>query len=120
MKLLTALLSCLLSLLGCDPRPSTTSITRASDGGEDTIFSKTTLVDGVATFECFASRSGGCRYRLYEERCDAMPAGAQAGCRRVVLDEFELQVGKRRRVQGLPDGFRHCVAAGDATDACRG
>jgi hypothetical protein len=116
MRLLTALLSCLLSLFGCDTRPSTTSITRVVDHGADALFSKTTLVDGVATFECFASRSGGCHYRIYEERCDGSgsAATARAACRRETLDAFALAVGKRRQVEGLPAGFRHCVAEKDA------
>jgi hypothetical protein len=124
MRLLTAALSCLLSLFGCDTRPSTTSITRIADNGAETLFSKTTLVDGVATFECFASASGDCHYRIYEERC-ANGAGAvdttqaRAGerdCRRETLDAFALTVGKRRQVEGLPSGFRHCVTQQDTTD----
>ncbi|UWX04199.1 hypothetical protein H1235_02295 [Pseudoxanthomonas sp. NC8] len=57
MNLLTTLLSCLLSLFGC-AQASTTSITRVVDDGDETLFSKTTLADGVATFECFTSASG--------------------------------------------------------------
>ncbi|AKC87047.1 hypothetical protein [Pseudoxanthomonas suwonensis] len=125
MRLLTALFSCVLSLFGCDTRPTTTSITRIVDSGSETLFSKTTLVDGVATFECFASASGGCHYRIYEERCDAAAAaattGAASACRQQTLDAFDLTVGKRHRVEGLPAGFRHCVAAQDAAsqDAAR-
>lgn len=117
MRLLTTLLSCLLSLFGCDPRPSTTSITRIVDDGAETLFSKSTLVDGVVTFECFTSASGGCHYRIYQERCDAAAsAGAaqQGACRQQTLDAFVLDVGKRRKVEGLPAGFRHCVATQDA------
>jgi len=121
MHVLTALLSCLLSLFGLTSQPSTTSITRvAGTSGDATLFSKTTLADGVATFECFASASGGCHYRIYEEDCMAAPAaGAAAGsaCRRQTLDTFALQVGQQHRVEGLPAGFRHCVAQGEA-DHC--
>lgn len=117
MKLLTALLFCLLALFG-DPRPGVTSIIRASQDGVDTVFSKTTLEDGVATFECLAASGGACVYRLYQEQCEKA-AGTRAGCQRVVLDEFELQVGRRRQVQGLPEDFRHCVAATGARDTCR-
>lgn len=117
MRLLTTLLSCLLSLFGCDTRPSTTSITRVVDQGAETLFSKTTTVDGVATFECFASRSGGCHYRIYEERCEgAAGAANEAGaCTRKTLDAFALTVGKRRQVEGLPAAFRLCVGEDDAS-----
>ena len=51
MRLLTTLLSCLLSLFGCDTRPSTTSITRVVDQGTDRVadqarFSEVTAVLG--------------------------------------------------------------------------
>jgi hypothetical protein len=117
MRLLTTLLSCLLSLFGCDPHPGTTSITRVTGNGAETLFSKTTLVDGVVTFECFASASGDCHYRVYEESCDSNAAAASPGadaCHRRTLDEFALTVGKRRRIEGLPAGFRHCVDLKDA------
>lgn len=116
MQLLTALLSCLLSLFGSLAPASSTSITRIAGSDGDTLFSKTTLVDGVATFECFASASGGCHYRVYEEACAAAP-GAKAdadACRRRTLDLFALDVGKRREVEGLPADFRHCVALQEA------
>lgn len=120
MQLLTTLLSCLLSLFGSLAPASTTSITRIAGSDGDTLFSKTTLVDGVATFECFASASGGCHYRVYEERCDAdaaaTPSQASA-CRRKPLDAFALGVGKRHQVEGLPPGVRHCVTLQDTT-AC--
>ena len=117
MKLLTGLLSCLLALFGCDTRPSVTSITRASENGVDVLFSKTTLAEGAATFECFASRSGGCHYRIYEERCEgAAGAANEAGaCTRKTLDAFALTVGKRRQVEGLPTAFRLCVGEDDAS-----
>ena len=113
MRLLTTLLSCLLSLFGCDTRPSTTSITRVVDQGTETLFSKTTTVDGVATFECFASRSGGCHYRIYEASCPVAAAGdAGTQCEQRLVDRFDLAVGRRHEVHGLPHGFRHCVATG--------
>ena len=119
MQLLTTLLSCLLSLFGSLAPASSTSITRIAGSDGDTLFSKTTLREGVATFECFASSSGGCHYRVYEEACAAAPtaapaAGAAAACDRRTLDAFALDVGTRRQVEGLPADFRHCVALADA------
>lgn len=122
MKFLTGLLYCLLALSGCDSRPSTTSITRASENGIETIFSKTTVVEGVATFQCYTSRSGGCHYRIYEQACGGPPASAAAapgtasapapdaaGCRQRTLDSFVLGEGRSRRIEGLPVAFGHCV-----------
>ncbi|KAF1694955.1 hypothetical protein [Pseudoxanthomonas koreensis] len=121
MQLLTTLLSCLLSLFGSLDPASTASITRVAGRDGDALFSKTTLADGVATFECFASASGGCHYRVYEEACAGVPAtmappvkSAADACSRRTLDVFALDVGKRREVEGLPAGFRHCVAQDDA------
>ena len=107
---LTILLSCLLSLFGWDAHPGTTRITRVVEQDREVLFSKATLVDGVATFECFTSASGDCHYRGYEERC-AEAAGGGSECRQRTLDGFVLAVGRRHRVEGLPAGFRHCVAA---------
>ena len=119
MRIITSLMSCLLALAGCNEKPSVTTIHHSSANGVDTLFSKTTLREGVATFECFASSSGGCHYRVYEEACAAAPtaapaAGAAAACDRRTLDAFALDVGTRRQVEGLPADFRHCVALADA------
>ncbi len=75
MRIITSLMSCLLALAGCNEKPSVTTIHHSSANGVDTLFSKTTLREGVATFECFASESGQCHYRVYTERCPtAAPA----------------------------------------------
>ena len=87
MRLLTALLSCAMALFGCDTRPATTTITRVVDGGTETLFSKTTLVDGIATFECFSSASGDCHFldrdtrrcTVYERRPDTCRKHPQVG-----------------------------------------
>ena len=71
MRIITSLMSCLLALAGCNEKPSVTTIHHSSANGVDTLFSKTTLREGVATFECFASESGQCHYRVYTERCPA-------------------------------------------------
>ncbi|WP_372016508.1 hypothetical protein [Pseudoxanthomonas sp. 10H] len=115
MHLLTTLLSCLLALLGGEVT-GTTRITRIAGPGEGAVFSKATVLDGAATFECFGSASGRCHYRLYEERCGT--PGVTGDCQRRPLDAFALAVGQRHRVEGLPAGFGHCVATADAA-TCR-
>ncbi len=116
MRIVSALVSCLMALSGCDPKPGVTSITRASENGAQTLFSKTTQRDGVATFECFASDSGDCQYLVYEDACEPTAATAQqAACQRRTLDSFVLAVGDRHELRGLPSRFGHCVVQA-ATD----
>ena len=113
MRIITSLMSCLLALAGCNEKPSVTTIHHSSANGVDTLFSKTTLREGVATFECFASTSGGCHYRIYEASCPVAAAGdAGTQCEQRLVDRFDLAVGRRHEVHGLPHGFRHCVATG--------
>ena len=113
MQLLTTLLSCLLSLFGSLAPASSTSITRIAGSDGDTLFSKTTLVDGVATFECFASSSGGCHYRVYEEACAAAPtaapaAGAAAGWAQAVNwpNRASARIERAVRDMGMGAGVR--------------
>lgn len=122
MRLPTLLLLCLLPMSGCDSRPRTTSVTRIVDNGQETLASKATRVDGVSTFECVASASGHCHYRIYGQRCEngaAAAAGAREApaCAQRMLHRFTLDVGRQRRVEGLPEDSRHCVV-GQAGTAC--
>lgn len=117
MRIITSLMSCLMALAGCDEKPSVTTITRVSDGGTDVVFSKTTLEDGVAMFQCFKSDSGRCHYLIYAERCPPAATGGQAACDRTTLDQFALSEGQRREIRGLPGNFRHCVARQASTSS---
>lgn len=112
MQLLTSLLYCLLALVGCHERAGTTIITRATEGGADTFFSKTVASPDTARFHCLASSSGRCHYLVYEPQCDG--AAATTACARHELERFDLAVGQERELQGLAVGFRQCAgAAGD-------
>lgn len=113
MRFFYALLSCLLSLAGCQDKTSLTMITHASEDGRDLLFAKTTYVSGIATFRCFDSRSGRCHYRVYSEGCDATASSpaAKAACAQRTLEEFQLEAGQSRQVSGLPRDFRQCVAS---------
>lgn len=117
MQLLTALLACLLSLFGGDGPSRQTRLTLASEDGLGMLLSRTTQAGGMATFHCLSSRSGSCHYRLYEERCEAA-AGPPADrpCQRRELRRFDLGVGARRQLQGLPQDFGLCV--GSARGRC--
>lgn len=122
MRIVTSLISCLLALAGCDDRPSVTTIHHSSANGVDTLFSKSTLKDGVARFECFASESGQCHYRVYTERCPAPAPGENpAACTRTTLEDFVLAPGKAHEIRGLQEDFQQCVSKdADADRACGG
>ena len=111
MRIITSLMSCLLALAGCDDKPSVTTIHHSSANGVDTLFSKSTLKEGVANFECFASESGQCHYRVYTETCPTPASGENAAaCKRTTLEDFVLAPGKTHEIRGLPDGYRECVS----------
>jgi len=112
MRIITSLMSCLLALAGCDEKPSVTTIHHSSANGVDTLFSKSTLKEGVAKFECFASESGQCHYRVYTEKCPPAPAPGEhpAACARTTLEDFALAPGKTHEIRGLPQDFRQCVS----------
>ena len=111
MRIVTSLISCLLALAGCDDKPSVTTIHHSSANGVDTLFSKSTLKEGVARFECFASETGQCHYRVYTERCPTPAPGENpAACARTTLEDFVLAPGKTHEIRGLPDSYRECVA----------
>ncbi len=121
MRLLSALWSCLLGIVGCQghanfdlsTNASRETVVHTSEGGIAVIFSRTTYRGGLATFRCVDSRSGRCHYQVYAA-C-AVPtaaAGSQtaAACAPRRLQEFDVQVGQRREVGGLPRDFGQCVA----------
>ncbi len=122
MRIITSLVSCLLALAGCDDKPSVTRIHHSSANGVDTLFSKSTLKEGVATFECFASESGQCHYLVYSEHCPtASPGEMPAACARTTLEDFVLAPGKTHEIRGLPQDFKQCVSKNADTDqACEG
>ncbi len=119
MRIITPLLSCLMALAGCNEKPSVTTIHhRSGADGVDTLFSKTTLRDGVATYECFASESGQCHYRVYRERCAPASPGELSACDRSPVETFDLAVGKVHEIHGLPQDARECVAPQAASADC--
>ena len=101
------LLACVaaLSLGGCE-KSSTTSITRTQANGVDTLYSKGTVVEGQARFQCIASRSGQCHYVVLDPACST-----DAACAKPPLRRFAVAVGKTEQMAGLPAGFQHCVSA---------
>ncbi|WP_414555157.1 hypothetical protein [Stenotrophomonas forensis] len=107
------LLACVaaLSVGGCE-KSSTTSITRTQANGVDTLYSKGTVVEGQARFQCIASRSGQCHYVVLDPACST-----DAACAKPQLRRFAVAVGKTEAMRDLPKGFRQCVSQ-DPIEQC--
>ncbi|MBH1431865.1 hypothetical protein I5U42_11215 [Stenotrophomonas maltophilia] len=100
-----------LSLGGCG-KSSDTSITRTRANGVDTLYSKRTVVEGEARFQCIASSSGQCHYLVLDPACST-----EAACTTPPLHRFAVAVGKTEAMRGLPRGFRQCVSQ-DPIEQC--
>jgi len=119
MRLLSALWSCLLGIVGCQGHATfdlstdahRETVVHSSERGSAVIFSRTSYRGGLATFRCVDSRSGRCHYQVYVAcAAPAAAAGNAAACAPRMLQEFDLQVGQRREIGGLPLDFGQCVA----------
>lgn len=104
MRAVLILCTAVLAIAGC-AQSSNTSVTRLRANGVDTLYSKSTLVDGVAQFDCIASSSGQCHYLVLDPRCKTDAPCAQAPLRRLAV-----AVGKTGQVADLPKGFGQCVS----------
>ena len=96
---------CVLMLAACQ-QSSNTSVTRIRANGVDTLYSKTTVDNGVANFDCIASSSGHCHYLVLDARCKK-----DTDCPYPPLHRLAVAVGKTEQMAGLPAGFKHCVSA---------
>ena len=93
-----------LSLAGCE-KSSNTSITRTRANGVDTLYSKGSVVDGEARFQCIASSSGQCHYLVLDPACST-----DAACATPPLRRFAVAVVKTEAMRDLPSGFHQCVS----------
>ncbi len=93
-----------LSLAGCE-KSRNTSITRTHANGVDTLYSKGSVVDGEARFQCIASSSGQCHYLVLDPACRT-----DAACATPPLRRFAVAVGKTEAMRDLPSGFHQCVS----------
>lgn len=93
-----------LALAGCE-KSRNTSITRTQANGVDTLYSKATVVDGEARFQCIASSSGACHYLVLDPGCSP-----DAACATPPLRRFAVAARKTEAMRGLPNGFRQCVS----------
>lgn len=101
----------LLALAGCE-KSSNTSITRTRANGVDTLYSKSTVVDGEARFHCIASSSGQCHYLVLDPACST-----GTPCATPPLRRFSLAVGSTEAMRGLPKDFHPCVSQ-DPIEQC--
>lgn len=108
MRHLLLLCVAVLAIAGCD-RPGTgstsTSVTRVKADGVDTIYSRITVAQGVARFDCIASRSGHCHYLVLDPQCTL-----DAACDRPPVRRLDVAAGQATEVAGLPQGFKQCVS----------
>jgi hypothetical protein len=105
MRIFLPLCVAVLLLAGCQ-QSSNTSVTRIRANGVDALYSKTTVDNGVASFDCIASSSGHCHYLVLDARC-----GKDKDCAYPPLHRLAVAVGKTEQMAGLPAGFQHCVSA---------
>jgi len=62
MRLLISLVSFALSLIGCDPPAGVATLSVSSTHGLEIHFTKTTMAEDGARFECVHSAGGRCHY----------------------------------------------------------
>ena len=111
MRIVTFLLSCLMSLAGCNDTPSRTTIHHDRTNGVDQLVGKSTARNDVTTFDCMLSYSGQCHWQLHADDCPPSTPGQPITCTRTLLEAFTLQQGTRHEILGLPPNVRECVTA---------
>ncbi|HLM53269.1 MAG TPA: hypothetical protein VK325_06720 [Pseudoxanthomonas sp.] len=121
MRLLISLVSFALSLIGCDPPAGVATLSVSSVEGLEIHFTKTTVAEGSARFECLHSASGRCHYLVLVRDCAAPRADADADCPARTLRRFYLEAGAHLQLDDLPPGAAFCVDQGTlpAVAGCR-
>jgi hypothetical protein len=105
-----ALFAFLASLIGCDGGRDTV-VHRIAGAGSDVLFSRATVQDGVARFDCVRSASGTCHYLVLPHGCmTGQPCASHA-------DRYDVAAGDSRQVTGL-HAFRLCVSTMSGDAAC--
>ncbi|GAB1596884.1 hypothetical protein [Lysobacter claricitrinus] len=103
MDKLLALFAFIASLAGWDGHRDTV-VHRIVGAGADVMFSRATVQDGVARFDCVRSASGTCHYLVLPRGC---PNEADCATR---VRRYDVASGESRQVTGL-HAFRLCVSA---------
>lgn len=120
MRILISLVSFLLTLVGCNEQPGTTTLTLSSVHGVGINSSKDRIDGSNARFECLKSASGQCNYVVFTRRCTQTDSVTET-CTTRVLEQFSLLAGKVREFDDLPAGATHCIdnAVKPVASACR-
>jgi hypothetical protein len=125
MTLKLPMLALVLLAAACDGGHGTTVVMREDIEGQTRFHSRTLAMPGSASFECLASASGRCHYAVFDGACGQFAATLVADVIECEADatptaSFDLDVGERRDIDGLPLDFRHCVRErpGPMTAAC--
>ena len=108
-RIATAVLSILLTVMGCDG-PQTREVTMSSKGPEGSNVVRATVKDGLATFQCIDSVAGACSYVLFLSDCPS--SSGKSGCVAKPLQEFTLKTGASKQIAALPEDFKFCVGHG--------
>lgn len=123
MRILFSLVSFLLTLVGCNEQPGTTTFTLSSVHGVGINSSKDRIDGRNARFECLKSASGQCNYVVFTRRCTQVDSADSVTdtCTTRVLEQFTLLAGKVREFDDLPAGTTHCIdnAAKPVASSCR-
>jgi len=110
MRIIATCFSALLTLAGCHDKPEVTAVVRASADGIDTLYSRATLRDGVARFECLRSDSGRCHYVVESDDCRiASKLDRVTRCAQPKREQFALDVGATRELAMQAAELRQCV-----------
>jgi len=112
MRFVIMCVSVVLTLLGCNERPSITVVTMSSTGEAGANAIRATLSDGLAKFQCIKSVSGDCTYVLFMSNCARDSGAGKTGCIAKPVSEFTLKTGASKQISGLPQGFKFCVGHG--------
>ncbi|MGY4515075.1 hypothetical protein [Lysobacter sp. HA18] len=110
MDKLFALLAFVASLLGWNGGRDTV-VHRIVGSGADALFSRASVQDGVARFDCVRSASGACHYLVLPSGC-----AAEQDCTTRVR-RYDVAAGESRQVTGL-HSFRLCVSGAAVGTAC--
>ncbi len=114
MRIIATAVSFLLSLVGCQEKPTVTSVVRSEANGIDLIHSRSVIRAGEGRFRCLASVTGKCHYVIVVADACTTTDGA---CPPRRLQAFDLEVGGERRIADLPRGARPCVDREHEPDA---
>lgn len=109
MQILISFLTFLLTLVGLDPQPGTTTLSVSSVDGVQVNSTKSVVNGGDARFECLRSASGRCHYVVFASQCRGVDAARQRGCPGVVVERFVLQAGQSREFRSVPGKLSYCM-----------